>query len=170
MPISEEAKQVLRERLKLAREAKITKKNKVEQVVKESVEPTAPKVPVVAPLPLETVKEQPKPLDLNSPTDSVPISKPMVKKAVANQAKSQPIDIPKVEIPKEPKKKYAKLVFYQEPGSNKKIKKLTKVLENSSSDETDEDFNYQAPPPPQQTTDRQLQYNRMSQLSKMIFD
>jgi hypothetical protein len=164
MPISEEAKQVLRERLKLAREAKITKKNKVEQVVKESVEPTAPKVPVVVPLPLETVKEQPKPLDLNSPTDSVPISKPMVKKAVGNQAKSQPID-----IPKEPKKKYAKLVFYQEPGSNKKIKKLTKVLENSSSDETDEDF-YQAPPPPQQTTDRQLQYNRMSQLSKMIFD
>ena len=164
MPISEEAKQVLRERLKLAREAKVNKKNKVEQVVKESVEPTAPKVPVVVPLPLETVKEQPKPLDLNSPTDSVPISKPMVKKAVVKQATSQPID-----IPKEPKKKYAKLVFYQEPGSNKKIKKLTKVLENSSSDETDDDF-YQTPPPTQQTTDRQLQYNRMSQLSKMIFD
>jgi hypothetical protein len=164
MPISEEAKQVLRERLKLAREAKLNKKNKVEQVVKESVEPTAPKVPVVVPLPLETVKEQPKPLDLNSPTDSVPISKPMVKKAVVKQAPSQPID-----IPKEPKKKYAKLVFYQEPGSNKKIKKLTKVLENSSSDETDEDF-YQTPPQTQQTTDRQLQYNRMSQLSKMIFD
>jgi len=170
MPISEEAKQVLRERLKLAREAKVNKKNKVEQVVKESVEPTAPKVPVVVPLPLETVKEQPKPLDLNSPTDSVPISKPMVKKAVVKQAQSQPIDIPKEpKEPKEPKKKYAKLVFYQEPGSNKKIKKLTKVLENSSSDETDEDF-YQTPPQTQQTTDRQLQYNRMSQLSKMIFD
>jgi len=167
MPISEEAKQVLRERLKLAREAKITKKNKVEQVVKESVAVVEPTAPTKAPMPLETAKEEPKPLVLNPPTDSVPISKPMVKKAVVKQATSQPIDIP--QVPKEPKKKYAKLVFYQEPGSNKKIKKLTKVLENSSSDETDEDF-YQAPPPPQQTTDRQLQYNRMSQLSKMIFD
>lgn len=174
MPITEDAKDLLRERLKLARQAKLDKKNKVAEALNKPVAPPAPAIvaakpsaenePQVAPLTPAAVVEQTKPsVAINQPTDSVAIL-PKASKAKSSKENS----------PKKAKNKYAKLVFYQEPTS-KKMKKLTKLMDNSS-DSEDKDFHYKQAPVKETTSEqlefnsRQLQYNKISQLSRMIFD
>lgn len=180
MPITEDAKDLLRERLKLARQAKLDKKNKVAEALNKPVAPPAPAIvaatpsaenePQVAPLTPAAVVETTKPSvaseatrGINQPTDSVAIL-PKASKAKSSKENS----------PKKAKNKYAKLVFYQEPTS-KKMKKLTKLMDNSS-DSEDKDFHYKQAPVKETTSEqlefnsRQLQYNKISQLSRMIFD
>jgi len=169
MPITEDAKDLLRERLKLARQAKLDKKNKVTEAINKTA-PSAPVIvaakppaaeyaPEVAPL-TPAIEQTKPPVAINQPIDSVAILPKASKVAKSPKASQQ-------KSPKVSKTKYAKLVFYQEPNS-KKMKKLTKLMDNSS-DSEDEDFHYK-PPPVQDTTSRQLQYNKISQLSRMIFD
>jgi hypothetical protein len=163
MPISEDAKDLLRERLKLARQAKLDKKNKVA----EALNKTAPTENVKPPSAENEVKEA-TPTVVNKP--SVAIDQPIDSVAIlpkASKVAKSPKASPKKKSPKVAKTKYAKLVFYQEP-TQKKMKKLTKIMDESSESE-DEDFHYKAPPV-QETTSRQLQYNKISQLSRMIFD
>jgi len=166
--LSEEAKQVLRERLKIAREAKEAKKSKVKEATKEVVvsTPSVPK-PTPAPAPTPPAPElvlPPPVVDATTPRD-VPITTKVTKSA----KKSEVVDEKNKSV-KPLKTKYAKLVFYSEPTSNKKIKKLTKVLEQSSDSESeDKDFAH-IEPKAQPTMDRQLQLNRISHLSKAFFD
>jgi len=173
MPITEDAKDLLRERLKLARQAKLDKKNKVAEALNKPVAPPTPAIVAAKPpsaenepqvAPLTPVVEQTKPsVAINQPTDSVAIL-PKASKAKSSKENS----------PKKAKNKYAKLVFYQEPTS-KKMKKLTKLMDNSS-DSEDKDFHYKQAPVKETTSEqlefnsRQLQYNKISQLSRMIFD
>jgi hypothetical protein len=163
MPISEDAKDLLRERLKLARQAKLDKKNKVA----EALNKTAP-TENVKPQSAENEVKVEQPTVVNKP--SVAIDQPIDSVAIlpkASKVAKSPKASPKKKSPKVAKTKYAKLVFYQEP-TQKKMKKLTKIMDDSS-DSEDEDFHYK-PPPVQETTSRQLQYNKISQLSRMIFD
>ena len=170
MPLDEQAKQVLRERLKIAREAKEAKKAKVAQAIKEPAPVPSQPAPVIAPI---AVPSQPSAPTLVLPPPVVDATAPRdapITTKVAKSAKKSEIVEEKVKTIKPAKTKYAKLVFYQEPSSNKKIKKLAKVLEQSSdSDSEDRDFAH-VEPKPQPTMDRQLQYNRISHLSKAFFD
>lgn len=162
MPLSDEAKQVLRERLKIAREAKEAKKSRVKEATKEVVSQPPP-APVIQPQPIMAV---PTPLvvDATAPRDAPITTK--VERHTKNHDKLVETNKPVKPL----KTKYAKLVFYSEPTSNKKIKKLTKVLEQSSdSDSEDQDFAH-VEPKTQPTMDRQLQYNKISHLSKAFFD
>jgi hypothetical protein len=166
MPLSDEQKQILRERLKGARQVKINKKAKVNELVKQvEILPVAPVI-TAAPTPVEPLPQ----VALQPHHSDAPI-------AVKVKRAARKIDVNEPVAQKEPKSakpKYAKLVFYQEPSSNKKIKKLAKVLEQSSddSDDTDSDF-YPEQPKPQPTSESQLaqlRYNRISQLSRAFFD
>jgi len=165
--LSEEAKQVLRERLKIAREAKEAKKSKVKEATKEVVVPTVPAPTPPAPAPTPPAPElvlPPPVVDATAPRDA-----PITTKVTKSAKKSEVVDEKNKPV-KPLKTKYAKLVFYSEPTSNKKIKKLTKVLEQSSdSDSEDKDFAH-IEPKAQPTMDRQLQLNRISHLSKAFFD
>lgn len=162
MPISEEQKQILRERLKGARQVKINKKAKVNEIVKQvEILPVAPVISP-APTPVEPLPQ----VALQPHHSDAPIAV-KVKRAARKTDVSESVAHKE---PKSAKPKYAKLVFYQEPSSNKKIKKLAKVLEQSSdSDDTDGDF-YPEQPKSQPTSDAQLRYNRISQLSRAFFD
>jgi hypothetical protein len=103
-------------------------------------------------------------VDATAPRDA-----PITAKVTKSAKKSEVVDEKNKPV-KPLKTKYAKLVFYSEPTSNKKIKKLTKVLEQSSdSDSEDKDFAH-IEPKTQPTMDRQLQLNRISHLSKAFFD
>tara|TARA_R110000868_G_scaffold411754_1_gene708874 strand:+ start:11259 stop:11801 length:543 start_codon:yes stop_codon:yes gene_type:complete len=180
MPITEDAKDLLRERLKVARQAKLDKKNKVTEALNKPVAPppapaivaakppAAEHAPEVAPL-TPAVETKPT-VAINQPIDSVAILPKASKGSVANKPPLERglagLPSPKAPVVKA-KNKYAKLVFYQEPTS-KKMKKLTKLMDNSS-DSEDDDFHYK-PPPVQQTSSQQLHYNKISQLSRMIFD
>ncbi len=172
MPLDEQAKQVLRERLKIAREAKEAKKSKVAQAIKEAV-PSTPQEPVLSKPVVMPQPSEPSPPELVLPPPVVDVTAPRdapITTKVAKSAKKSEAVEEKVKHVKPVKTKYAKLVFYQEPSSNKKIKKLAKVLEQSSdSDSEDKDFAH-VEPKPQPTMDRQLQYNRISHLSKAFFD
>ena len=80
--LSEEAKQVLRERLKIAREAKEAKKSKVKEATKEVVVPTVPK-PTPAPAPTPPAPElvlPPPVVDATAPRDA-PITTKVTKSA-----------------------------------------------------------------------------------------
>lgn len=177
MPITEDAKELLRERLKIARQAKADKKNKIAEAINKSTnveKPVAQAEPVVVnkqPAPkvaTEQVVAQAEPVSQVS--SKVEVEKPTDSATTLPKAKK--VSKPSEYVEKSPKvvkqkNKYAKLVFYQEP-TNKKMKKLTKIMDNSSSD-TDDDFNYKAPVS-QETSSQQLHYNKLSQLSRMIFD
>jgi hypothetical protein len=172
MPLDEQSKQVLRERLKIAREAKEAKKSKVAQAIKEAV-PSTPQEPVLSKPVVMPQPSVPSPPELVLPPPVVdataPRDAPITAKVAKSARKSEVVE-EKVKQVKPVKTKYAKLVFYQEPSSNKKIKKLAKVLEQSSdSDSEDKDFAH-VEPKTQPTMDRQLQYNRISHLSKSFFD
>lgn len=147
MPLSDEQKQVLRERMKLAREAKVAKKNLVKEIIEE------PK-PAEAPVPKPEVVEIPFEEELPKPKASKPI---------------------KINNPDKPAKtKYAKLVFYQEPTA-KKMKKLSKVLENSSSDEDDvvvvkPKVSLPVSKPQPVVDERKAELDKMKRLSAAFFD
>lgn len=164
MPLSAEQKEILKERMKLAREAKVAKKAKNVSVIEsKQPEPVAAVAPVVvAPVekPVEKVWSRPRHEPLPEETQKLPVKTP----------RSKPIKIPTVEQ-KETKTKYAKLVFYQEPGNNKKIKKLTKVLEQSSSDEEEPApvVETKVQPTPQ-VVDPEERYKKLARMSRLFFD
>ena len=132
--VSEEQKEILKERLKKARIAKIEKKGQIKDINnKEKKEP--PNVPLSEIIKVEPLASEVKPVEV-SPVEVTP---------------SEPIDIPTKPKPKktteakpvpleQSKQKYAKLVFYSEP-NGKKLKKLSNLI----TDESDSD-NEQPPP------------------------
>jgi len=173
MPITPEQRQVLLDRLKLAREAKEKKKTealaqKAPKDIKETIKvtPTTKKeAPIKLKVPEEVVEipfEEPLPPPVTEyvPTATAPKPKgakaqvvildenhPDIKREIEElNAKKQKA------MPKAKKDAYAKIVFYKEP-SRRKMDTLMKSLhEETSSDEEDEE-EYVAPPP--QRTQRQ---------------
>lgn len=165
MPLSAEQKEVLRERMAKAREAKVAKKVKISKVMEPAPEPAA----ALEPEPIKQVekvwsKPRHEPLDephkgrQDEPQEPAPAKTP----------RSKPIKIPTAEPEKEKKTKYAKLVFYQEPGNNKKIKKLTKVLEQSSSE--DEQEPVVVPQVVEEPVDPNARYKKLARMSRLFFD
>jgi len=165
MPLSAEQKAILKERMAKAREAKQAKKAKIAEIIEKpkEAEPAAP-APAPVPVAVQIIppSEQPK------PNRSKPIKIP---KQVVDEDTSITPSTPKAQAGKS---KYAKLVFYQEPGNNKKIKKLTKVLEESSSDdeapvETPKVAQVAEPPKPQ-VDEAQQRYQKLAKMSRLFFD
>lgn len=154
MPITPEQRQVLLDRLKLARIAKDKKK----------AETQAQKAPAPAPAPkAQKAKAQAQPAPIEIPFEEPLPSEPVVApKAQMPKAQEIPFEEPlppapkaqahKVPVTKQKKDAYAKIVFYKEP-SRKKMDTLMKSLheETSSSEEEDE----YVLPPQQQRTQRQ---------------
>jgi hypothetical protein len=164
MPLSAEQKEVLRERMAKAREAKVAKKVKIAKVM----EP-APAAPEPEPEPVKQVEKvwsKPRHEPLKGRQDE-PLEEPE-QAAIAKTPRSKPIKIPTAEPEKEKKTKYAKLVFYQEPGNNKKIKKLTKVLEQSSSE--DEQEPVVVPQVVEEPVDPNARYKKLARMSRLFFD
>jgi hypothetical protein len=158
MPLSAEQKEVLRERMAKAREAKVAKKVKIAKVMEPM--PAAP-APEPEPEPVKQVEKvwsKPRHEPLDEPQEPAPAKTP----------RSKPIKIPTAEPEKEKKTKYAKLVFYQEPGNNKKIKKLTKVLEQSSSE--DEQEPVVVPQVVEEPVDPNARYKKLARMSRLFFD
>jgi len=151
MPLSEEQKQVLRDRMKLAREAKVAKKKLVQEIVAE------PKV-------------EPKPQPKVEPVVEIPFEEPLPKPKAVPKASVPTAPEPKVDKPA--KTKYAKLVFYQEPTA-KKMKKLSKVLESSSDDDDVVVVKPKvsiAPTPMAMPDERKIQLDKMKRMSAAFFD
>ena len=155
MPLSNEQKEVLRERMKIAREAKLAKKQAVKEVVEEVKE-----------------VEKPKPVELKpAPVKEIPFEEPLPSARIVKNKS------PKAKADKPAKTKYAKLVFYQEPTA-KKMKKLSKVLEDSSSD--DEEVKVKTPAPtvklpaaveaPPPVDYRKQRMENLNKMSKLFFD
>lgn len=162
MPLSTEQKEVLKERMAKAREAKVAKKVKIAQVMEAKPEPVVepPKAPVIEPVKApEQVWSRPR----HEPLDQPPT---VAETIIPVKTPRKPVKAPTNE---EKKTKYAKLVFYQEPGSNKKIKKLTKVLEQSSSEDEEEPVVVQ-PPPPEPVVDPNARYKKLAKMSRLFFD
>jgi hypothetical protein len=163
MPLSAEQKEVLRERMAKAREAKVAKKVKIAKVMEPAPEP--------APEPIRGRQDEPEPEPVKqvekvwSKPRHEPLDEPQ-EPAPAKTPRSKPIKIPEPE--KEKKTKYAKLVFYQEPGNNKKIKKLTKVLEQSSSE--DEQEPVVVPQVIEEPVDPNARYKKLARMSRLFFD
>lgn len=165
MPLSAEQKEVLRERMAKAREAKVAKKTKNAAVMEAKPEP-----PVEPPKPV-VVEQVQAPSQVWSRPRHEPLDQPpsVAEPVVAKTPRSKPIKIPTAEPSAEKKTKYAKLVFYQEPGSNKKIKKLTKVLEQSDSEEEKEPVVVQTPAP-EPVVDPNARYKKLATISRLFFD
>jgi hypothetical protein len=174
MPITEQERQQLRDRLKAAREAKAAKQaKKVPAADEQAQEP--PPAPVIAPTP--------KPVnDLLAELDAY---QPPPKKTVPKEPK-EPEPKPK---DKEKKKKYAKLVFYEAPTDKKQLKQLARALGGNaglSSDEEEDKPPAQkvwtrprheplsepapAPTPVPQEDPRQARMKKLNQMSRMFFD
>jgi hypothetical protein len=160
MPLSAEQKEVLRERMAKAREAKIAKKTKNAEVME--AKPTPPPTP--APEPVKAPEPQ-APSQVWSRPRHEPLPEP--EPIAAKTPRSKPVKIPAPEPEK--KTKYAKLVFYQEPGNNKKIKKLTKVLEQSSSEDEQEPV-VVTPAPEPVVEDPNARYKKLARMSRLFFD
>ena len=158
MPLSAEQKEVLRERMAKAREAKVAKKVKIAKVMEPAPEPAAPEPEPEPVKQVEKVWSKPRHEPLDEPEQA----------AIAKTPRSKPIKIPTAEPEKEKKTKYAKLVFYQEPGNNKKIKKLTKVLEQSSSE--DEQEPVVVPQVIEEPVDPNARYKKLARMSRLFFD
>jgi hypothetical protein len=134
--VSEEQKEILKERLKKARIAKIEKKGQIKDINKEKKQPENPTS--------EDTNEM-KPSSV-IPSE-IPVSKPMDIPIEVKQPRPSEVKPPReAKQPKQPsyekdsKQKYAKLVFYSEP-NGKKLKKLSNLI----TDESDSDNE----PPPQ---------------------
>jgi hypothetical protein len=159
MVLSEEQRQALRERMVLARQAKVAKanhKNGVQQAPDAvPADPAAPAAPVIAPVATPPPKK--------------------VKMPVADLDEAQPQATPRAQAkPQAEKQKFAKLVFYKEPTA-KAQKKLAKIMNDESSD--DEPAAPAAPAAPvaapiQQKTEadyRQERYEKMKKLANQFF-
>jgi hypothetical protein len=130
--VSEEQKEILKERLKKARIAKIEKKGQIKDINKEKKQPENPTS--------EDTNEM-KPSSV-IPSE-IPVSKPMDIPIEVKQQVKPPREAKQPKQPseaKDSKQKYAKLVFYSEP-NGKKLKKLSNLI----TDESDSDNE----PPPQ---------------------
>jgi hypothetical protein len=152
MPITPEQRQVLLDRLKLARIAKDKKKAETQAQKAQAPAPKAQKA-----------QSQPAPIEIpfEVPLPSEPIVAP---KAQMPKAQEIPFEEPlppapkaqahKVPVGKQKKDAYAKIVFYKEP-SRKKMDTLMKSLheETSSSEEEDE---YVLPPVREQQRTQRL--------------
>lgn len=165
MPLSVEQKEVLRERMAKAREAKVAKKVKIAAVMEAKPEPVVepPKPQVVEQVPApDKVWSRPR----HEPLDQPPSVAETIIPVKTPRAKPKPAADPAPEK----KTKYAKLVFYQEPGNNKKIKKLTKVLEQSSSEDEEEPVVAQPPAPQPVVEDPNARYKKLAKMSRLFFD
>ena len=162
MPLSAEQKAILKERMAKAREAKQAKKAKIAEIIEKPKEPE----PAPAPAPVPVAVQIIPPSEQVKPPKSKPIKIP---KQVVDEDMSQTPSTPKAQAGKN---KYAKLVFYQEPGNNKKIKKLTKVLEESSSEDEAPVEQPRAPvePPKPQVDEAQQRYQKLAKMSRLFFD
>lgn len=188
MPITPEQRQVLLDRLKLAREAK--DKKKAETLAAKSSAPSAPKdikskIKVAPkakkepPIVLKSPEPEPKEYEeipFEEPLPSAPLpsapkgkvvvldeNHPDIKREIeelhAKKAKAQPAQ-------KQKKDAYAKIVFYKEP-SRKKMDTLMKSLheETSSEEEDDEAAEQHYVPPPR--TQRQAVPQQMRHLPQV---
>jgi hypothetical protein len=136
--VSEEQKEILKERLKKARIAKIEKKGQIKDINKEKKQPQ--NVPLAENPTSEDTNEM-KPSSV-IPSE-IPVSKPMDIPIEVKQQVKPPREAKQPKQPseaKDSKQKYAKLVFYSEP-NGKKLKKLSNLI----TDESDSDNE----PPPQ---------------------
>ena len=152
MPITPEQRQVLLDRLKLARIAKDKKK----------AETQAQKAPAPAPAPkAQKAKAQAQPAPIEIPFEEPLPSEPVVApKAQMPKAQEIPFEEPlppapkaqahKVPVTKQKKDAYAKIVFYKEP-SRKKMDTLMKSLHEETSSSEDEDEPQHYAPQPQRT-------------------
>lgn len=178
MPITEQERQQLRDRLKAAREAKALKAKKVQAAEEQAQEP--PTAPVIAPVkPQVNVNELLAQLDAYEPVPTAP------KKPVPTTHSKEPEHKPKE---KEKKKKYAKLVFYEAPTDKKQLKQLARALGGGQSDSEEEDEAKQrvwsrprhealpepapvpVPAPVLQEDPRQARMKKLNQMSRMFFD
>jgi hypothetical protein len=131
--VSEEQKEILKERLKKARIAKIEKKGQIKDINKEK------KQPEIAVITKEIEPSSTSPSEVPSEVrPSEPIDIPTKPKLKKEPSYARPIEISSQA--KDSKQKYAKLVFYSEP-NGKKLKKLSNLI----TDESDSDNE----PPPQ---------------------
>ena len=167
MPITPEQRQVLLDRLKLAREAKDKKKadalaHKAQAPPKAKAQPNAQKAPSPAPAPAPApapVEVEEIPFDLPLPSAPVPIPAPKPKGKVVILDENHPDikrEIAELQAKKAPptprakKDAYAKIVFYKEP-SRKKMDTLMKSLHEETSSSEDEDEPQHYAPQPQRT-------------------
>jgi len=178
-PLTQEQKDALVLRLKIAREAK--EKKMAEQHVEKIKKLKAKEKEEIKEAGIEV--EEPK---AKEPPKVEPKAKEVAPKVVPEQAAPEveqlKTEIPKVaakvkspkkspKVTKAGKEKYAKLVFYKEP-SAKKMKKMQSVLGLSSDSEDEEVVK---PPPravPQLDLNQQkkLQYEKLSKLAHHFFD
>lgn len=179
MPITEQERQQLRDRLKAAREAKALKAKKVPAAEEQAQEP--PTAPVIAPVkpPVNELLAQ---LDAYEP---VPTAKKPVPTAQSKEPEHKTVPVAKE---KEKKKKYAKLVFYEAPTDKKQLKQLARALGGGQSDSEEEDEAKQrvwsrprhealpepapvpVPAPVPQEDPRQARMKKLNQMSRMFFD
>jgi len=180
-PLTQEQKDALVLRLKIAREAK--EKKMAEQHVEKIKKLKAKEKEEIKEAGIEI--EEPKakePPKVQTEPKALPPAPKVVPEQVAPEVEQLKTEIPKVAAKvKSPKKspkatkagkeKYAKLVFYKEP-SAKKMKKMQSVLGLSSDSEDEEVVK---PPPravPQLDLNQQkkLQYEKLSKLAHHFFD
>jgi hypothetical protein len=197
MAISPEQRAILIERLKKAQEAKRAKaearKSAAAAPPSPKAEPKPPKAPKApkAPKPEKVEKEEKgekgeieeKEIEIEEPkptpivqeiyhvdkkgtyveiTAAPPYGEPeMLKKRAA----SKPIDIPAPKATKD--KGYMKLKFYKEP-SQKVLKKIMKIHDDTSSDDDDEEEALPAPPPQKSQVDAKKEH--MKKLADFYFN
>ena len=136
--VSEEQKEILKERLKKARIAKIEKKNQIKEINKDKTV-IVPKVDV--------------------PKVEVDVDVPKVFEPVSEPKKTPKPREPRAEK-SDPKQKYAKLVFYTEP-NGRKLKKLSNLISNDDSDSDAEQ------PPPKVVSKSRKEIEQDEMIDKM---
>jgi len=146
--VSEEQKEILKERLKKARIAKIEKKNQIKEINKDKTV-IVPKVDVPK-------VDVPK---VDVPKVEVDVDVPKVFEPVSEPKKTPKPREPRAEK-SDPKQKYAKLVFYTEP-NGRKLKKLSNLISNDDSDSDAEQ------PPPKVVSKSRKEIEQDEMIDKM---
>jgi len=184
MPITEQERQQLRDRLKAAREAKALKQKKVQATTEESAQ--EPPTPIIAPV--KPVNDLLAELDAYQPPKEkkIILKEPKETKEPKEPKESKPEEPKPVPKEKEKKKKYAKLVFYEAPTDKKQLKQLARALGGNAGLSSDEEEDTPAQkkvwsrprhePLPEpvavvpQEDPRQARMKKLSQMSRMFFD
>jgi hypothetical protein len=189
MAISPEQRAILIERLKKAQEAKRVKAE-ARKAAAAAPAPPSPPSPKAEPKPPKIEKPKPAPkkvekvetreieeneIDNEEPPELTPVVQEIyhadkkgtfVEITAIPQRRSKPIDIPVT--PKASKDKgYMKLKFYKEP-SQKVLKKIMKIHDESSSEEEEEEE--RLPPPPPQPSQADAKKQHMKELANYYFN
>lgn len=199
MAISPEQRAILIERLKKAQEAKrakaeARKADAVKAEAKPEPKPKAEPKPKPEPKPKAEPKPAPTPVPIPEPESEEEFEKPELTPVVQEiyhkdkkgtfveitasppwgepemlekRSRSKPIDIPPPKPSKD--KGYMKLKFYKEP-SQKVLKKIMKIHDESSSSEEEEEEAPPAPPPVQKPSQAEAKKAHMKELAKYYFD